>query len=65
MSKKQENNNKGQTKTTSFSSLAESQKVSIRLKLSIAQLKQLDEKEEVEVAFKGRKLQLKCLGKAE
>ena len=63
--KQKEKNNKEEQKDNSFVSLAGEQKISLRIKVTLAQLQALDNKEEVEVSFKGRKLQLKCLGKAE
>ena len=37
----------------------------LRIKVTMAQLKQLDEKETITVPFKGRNLEINCKGKVE
>lgn len=56
---------KEEQKDTSFAALAGEQKISLRIKVTLAQLQQLDEKETITVPFKGRNLEITCKGKTE
>jgi hypothetical protein len=57
--------NKEEQKVSSFTALADKTKVTLRLKATLAQLQQLDNKETITVPFKGRNLEITCKGKVE
>ncbi len=59
------NRNKEEQKENSFVSLAGEQKISLRIKVTLSQLQQLDNKETITVPFKGRNLEITCKGKVE